>query len=179
MSGPLKKRTRKHNITSIRKRNIDLILEAALEIFSNFGYRGTTLDQISRESGLSKPNILYYFKSKQEIHLTLLNNLLDKWLEPLKALDSSGDPIAEINSYVRRKLEMAKMYPRESRLFAMEILQGATHLEDFIKTDLKDLVEKKAAVIKEWSDKKLIPSISFFRFGPPHNIIQILKHKLT
>ena len=159
MVAPLKNKKLPEHTTRIRRKNINLILEAALEIFSNFGYNGATLDQIAKKSGLSKPNILYYFKSKRDIHLTLLNNLLDNWLEPLRALDPDGDPISEINSYVQRKLEMAKAFPRESRLFAMEILQGATHLEKFIKTDLKDLVDKKAAVINDWSTKKLISKV--------------------
>ena len=47
--------------TRIQQRNRDLILEAALEVFSTHGFRGATLDQIANEAGLSKPNLLYYF----------------------------------------------------------------------------------------------------------------------
>ena len=55
----------------------------------------------------------------------LLERQLDTWLEPLRQLDPAGDPAEEIGAYIRRKLEMARDYPRESRLFAGEILQGA------------------------------------------------------
>ena len=56
----------------------------------------------------------------------------------------------EIVDYVRRKLAMARDFPRESRLFAGEILQGAPRIEDALKGDLKTLVDEKAEVIRHW-----------------------------
>jgi len=135
----------------IQKARRQIILDAALEVFSQQGFRGATLDQIAFESGLSKPNLLYYFDSKEAIHAQLLADLLDAWLAPLRALDPAGDPVAEICGYVRRKLEMAREFPRESRLFANEILQGAPRIEGFISGDLRRLVDEKAAVIAAWA----------------------------
>ena len=114
--------------TRIQLRNRTRILDAALEIFSQHGYRGATLDQIAAASGLSKPNILYYFDGKEDIHVTLLNQLMDAWLAPLREIDPNGDPLEEILRYVHRKLEMSREFPRESRLFANEILQGAPRI---------------------------------------------------
>src|SRR5690606_19863228 len=68
----------------------------------------------------------------------------------LKELDDAGDPFAELSGYIRRKLEMARDYPRESRLFANEILQGAPRIMPMIEGELKALVDEKAAVIKGW-----------------------------
>ncbi|MDE0970587.1 MAG: TetR family transcriptional regulator, partial [Octadecabacter sp.] len=62
--------------TRIQKKNHVVILDAGLKIFSQFGFRGSTLDQIATESGLSKPNILYYFASKEAIYEALLAQLL-------------------------------------------------------------------------------------------------------
>ena len=70
----------------IQQENRRRILDAALDMFSQHGYRGTTLDQIAEAAGLSKPNILYYFGGKEEIHVTLLNNLMRTWLAPLERL---------------------------------------------------------------------------------------------
>ena len=61
----------------IQQRNRYRILDAALDVFSVYGYRGATLDQIAAAAGLSKPNILYYFAGKEEIHLTLLSQLME------------------------------------------------------------------------------------------------------
>ncbi len=138
--------------TRIQKKNRIAILDAALDVFSQFGFRGSTLDQIAKAAGLSKPNLLYYFPSKEAIHVELLSCLMDTWLDPLRDLDPTGDPREEILAYVRRKLEMSRVMPRESRLFANEILQGAPRMMDAIKGELKELTDEKAAVISGWMD---------------------------
>ncbi|WP_373274811.1 TetR family transcriptional regulator C-terminal domain-containing protein [Roseobacter insulae] len=134
----------------IQQRNRSRILEAALEVFSQHGYRGATLDQIAETAGLSKPNILYYFDGKAEIHVTLLNQLMETWLDPLVTLDPEGDPLQEILGYVQRKLDMARDLPRESRLFAGEILQGAPRMAPHLEAGLQPLFEEKCAVIQNW-----------------------------
>ena len=136
--------------TRIQERNRATILEAALEVFSRHGFRGSTLDQIAQEAGLSKPNLLYYFPSKDAIHAELLSGLMESWLEPLKALKDDGDPVEEIIAYVLRKLDMARDLPRESRLFANEIVQGAPRIHDQIEGPLKALVDEKAKVMRGW-----------------------------
>lgn len=148
MAVPSKDRPR----TRIQREKQDVILNAALDVFSLHGFRGATIDQIAEAAGMSKPNLLYYFASKEEIHRRLLEDMLDLWLDPLRALDNAGDPIAELRSYIRRKLEMARDFPRESRLFANEMLQGAPHAIDVLEGELKVLVDAKAGLIESWMD---------------------------
>ena len=149
----------------IQSRNRKLILDAALNVFSAHGFRGATLDQIAAEAGLSKPNILYYFDGKEEIHVTLLNQLMETWLDPLEQMDPAGEPLEEILAYVRRKLDMSRVYPRESRLFANEILQGAPRMGPHLEARLKPLVDEKAALIRQWAADGRIAAVD------PHHLI--------
>jgi len=154
--------------TRIQREKQDVILEAALDVFSLHGFRGATIDQIAEQAGMSKPNLLYYFPRKEEIHKRLMKTMLDTWLQPLREFDAEGDPIPEIRSYIRRKLEMARDFPRESRLFANEMLQGAPRLIDILEGELKDLVDEKAAVLLAWMDEGKIA-----RTDPYHLIFSI------
>ena len=151
--------------TRIQQRNHAAILSAGLDVFSRFGFRGSTLDQIAEAAGLSKPNLLYYFPSKEAIHTALLEQLLDTWLDPLKALDPKGEPIAEILAYMRRKLALSRDFPRESRLFANEILQGAPHIGDHLRGELRTLVDEKAAILRHWQAEGRIAPVD------PHHLI--------
>lgn len=153
--------------TRIQREKQDAILEAALEVFSKHGFRGSTIDQIAEEAGMSKPNLLYYFPAKEAVHRVLIDRILDTWLDPLRAIDGTGDPLPEIQSYIRRKLEMARDYPRESRLFANEILQGAPRISEELN-DLKKLVDEKAAVINSW-----IKAGKLVKVDPYHMIFAI------
>lgn len=155
-------------LTRIQREKQDVILEAALEVFSMHGFRGATIDQIAEVAGMSKPNLLYYFPRKEEIHRRLMAALLETWLAPLKEMDATGDPFPEIRSYIRRKLEMARDYPRESRLFANEMLQGAPRIIEMIELDLKNLVDEKAQVLLGWMDEGKLA-----RTDPYHLIFSI------
>ncbi|WP_419719581.1 TetR family transcriptional regulator C-terminal domain-containing protein [Maritalea porphyrae] len=154
--------------TRIQRANEQKILEAALEVFSQHGFRGSTIDQISEEAGMSKPNLLYYFKSKQDIHETLLSRLLDSWLAPMRALSKDGDPLEEILNYVRLKVEMSRDFPRESRLFANEIIQGAPRIKPILEGEINDLLNEKAAIIGNWMEEGKLKKVD-----PKHLIFSI------
>jgi len=151
--------------TRIQREKTRAILDAALEVFSQSGFRGATLDQIAARAELSKPNLLYYFDSKEAIHKALLDRQLDMWLEPLRRIDPEGEPERELTGYILRKLEMSRDHPRESRLFANEMLQGAPHLQADIAGLLKDLVDEKAEVIRAWAAAGRIAPVD------PHHLI--------
>ncbi|PWV97506.1 TetR family transcriptional regulator [Hoeflea marina] len=136
--------------TRIQVENEGRILGAALDAFSAHGFRGATIDQIAEGAGMSKPNLLYYFRRKQDIYEALIAHLLETWLAPLEHIDDDGDPLPELQSYIRRKLEMARDFPRESRLFANEMLQGAPRIKRLLETQLKSLVDEKAKVLQGW-----------------------------
>jgi TetR/AcrR family transcriptional regulator len=153
-----KKRDPGDKTTRIQEANRRIILEAALEVFSAYGFRGTTIDQIAEKAGMSKPNLLYYFKRKQDIYVSVLEETLEEWLKPLHELDSQGDPVEELRRYITRKIEMSASKPEASRLFANEILHGAPAIKSFLQTSLKKLVDEKSAVIRQWvSQGRLAP----------------------
>ena len=142
-------KTRKR--TRIQEANEEKILDAALEVFSSYGFRGATIDQIATVAGMTKPNLLYYFRRKEDIYVAVLNRTLEMWLQPLEALDPHGDPAKEIAAYIDRKLELSRDNPKASRVFAMEIMQGAPMLGGVLRGRLKKLVDEKAAVIRRWT----------------------------
>lgn len=151
--------------TRIQREKRQAIFDAALQAFSDHGLRGATLEQIASQAGLSKANVVYYFDSKEAIYLELLESLLDTWLDPLRSLSADGDPIEEILGYVRRKIHMSRELPRESRLFATEIIQGAPHISPVLGDSLRSLVDEKAAVIKSWANAGKIAPLD------PHHLI--------
>jgi TetR/AcrR family transcriptional regulator len=154
--------------TRIQAANRELILEAALPVFSAHGFKGATLDEIARAAGMSKPNLLYYFRRKQDIYAAVLERTLEAWLAPLEALDPAGEPVAELTGYIRAKMRLSAQKPEASRLFANEILHGAPVVGGFLETRLKALVEEKAAVLSLWMDEGRLA-----RVDPVHLVFMI------
>ncbi|MBU0779370.1 MAG: TetR family transcriptional regulator C-terminal domain-containing protein [Alphaproteobacteria bacterium] len=152
-------------LTRIQTRNRSAIMSGGLDAFSTAGFKGATLDQIADAAGLSKPNLLYYFPSKEAIYAALLEELLKTWLDPLRTLNPNGKPIEEILAYAHRKLAMSRDFPRESRLFANEILAGAPQIHAVLAGPLRTLVDEKAQIMRGWMDAGLI------RKSDPHHLI--------
>lgn len=126
------------------------VLDAALALFSRFGLHGTSVDQVAARAGVSKSNLLYYFATKEELYLCVLRDLLEVWLAPLREFSAEQDPQQAIGDYIRRKLALSRDRPDASRLFCLEIIQGAPLLRDELARELRELVGHKSAVIRAW-----------------------------
>ncbi len=126
------------------------VLAAALALFSRYGLHGTTVDQVALRAGVSKSNLLYYFATKEELYVAVLRDLLAVWLAPLRDFHADQDPAQAIGDYIRRKLAVSRDSPEASRLFCLELIQGAPLLRDELGRELHEIVARKSAVIRDW-----------------------------
>ncbi|KQP34904.1 MULTISPECIES: HTH-type transcriptional regulator RutR [unclassified Methylobacterium] len=131
----------------------DAVLDAGLAVFSTLGLHGASLDQIAERAGLSKTNLLYYFASKEALYVAVLRRVLDVWLDPLQALDSGSEPAEALKAYIRAKVTLSRDAPQASRLFCLEIVQGAPLLRAELEGPLRALVDAKVAVLSGWMDE--------------------------
>ncbi len=145
--------------TRIQTENQNLILKAALDVFSAYGFRGATVDQIAAQCGLSKPNLLYYYRRKEDLYVAVLEHTLAEWLIPLRMLDVKNDPVSELTRYIEAKIDMSFTNPAASKLFANEILHGAPHIGGYLKGQLYDLVKSKSLIIRQWVDQGKINAV--------------------
>lgn len=136
--------------TRIQAINEEKIFEAATEVFAQFGYRGATIEQIAGKAGMSKPNLLYYFNSKETLYQQVLYRIYDIWLEPLRGLDVEQNPEEELSRYIDQKIEHSRLYPLASKIWANEIIAGAPVLRPILETDLRETVKKKSRVLRAW-----------------------------
>lgn len=141
------------------------ILEAALTLFSQKGVHGASVDQIAALAEVSKGNLLYYYESKEVLYRSVLRQLLVLWLEPLRSFSASQDPETAIGDYIRRKLEASRDNPQASRLFCMELVQGAPLFGEELSLELRDLVNRKADVIRAWITNGQLCAVE------PHHLI--------
>jgi TetR/AcrR family transcriptional regulator len=133
---------------SDRKREV--ILAAALELFSRGGVDGASLDSVAERADVSKTNLIYYYPSKDALYRAVLNDVLSLWLVPLEMIDPANPPEQAIASYVRQKIAFSRDQPAASRLFCFEILYGAPVLGGRLGEMLRPVMEEKAAVFEHW-----------------------------
>jgi len=141
------------------------ILAAALECFSRAGLHGTSLEQVAARGDVSKSNLLYYFKSKEDLYVAVLSELMDEWLAPLRAFSADQEPAAAIREYIRLKLELSRDRPDASRLFCLEMIQGAPLLRQELERSLREIVREKSGVIRAWIAAGKLAAVD------PHHLI--------
>ncbi|WP_038346442.1 TetR/AcrR family transcriptional regulator [Acinetobacter sp. A47] len=136
---------------STQKRN--QLLNAALDVFSVYGFSGASLDEIAQLANMHKSNIFYYYENKESLYVEVLTTVLQKWLAPLQTLESELEPTEALTHYLIQKIESSRDQPKASRLFALEIIQGAPHILPILKGPLKKLFKRKAKVIQTWQEQ--------------------------
>lgn len=71
------------------------IIEAATNVFARLGFQKARMDDIVEESGLSKGTLYWYFKSKDELIIGILDRLLGSEIAELRKLNESDGPVLE------------------------------------------------------------------------------------
>ena len=136
---------------STQKRN--QLLNAALDVFSVYGFSGASLDEIAQLANMHKSNIFYYYENKESLYVEVLTTVMQKWLAPLQILEVELEPTEALTHYLMQKIEISKDQPKASRLFALEIIQGAPHILPILKGPLKKLFKRKTKVIETWQEQ--------------------------
>ena len=129
------------------------LLNAALDVFSQYGFNGASLDEIAQLADMHKSNIFYYYENKEALYIEVLTNVLQKWLAPLQVLEVDLEPVEALSDYLMQKIEISRTQPKASKLFALEIIQGAPHISPILKGPLKKLFKRKAKVITTWQEQ--------------------------
>ncbi len=142
--------TGKYKAGKIRDENINNILQAAEQIFVQNGFKGASIQAIADLAGIPKANVHYYFKNKANLYLAVLDNLLHLWNDFFDQVTEDDDPAEVLDAFIRKKVLLSYTHPRASKLFAMEMLQGAPHLKDYIRNNMRQWVRGKAKVIESW-----------------------------
>lgn len=95
------------NATNKKDLNREAILQIAQDIFSKYGYRKTTLDDIANAVRKGKSSLYYYFNSKEDLFQAVISKEVDILKEALeKVVFRSMDPEEKLRGYILTKLSM-------------------------------------------------------------------------
>jgi TetR/AcrR family transcriptional regulator len=151
---------------SIREENERAILAAAEAVFAEQGFGGATMAAIAARAGVPKPNVHYYFPTKERLYRAVVERVLSAWLEAASSFDTSDDPAEALTSYISAKMDLARTMPLGSRIWASEIMRGAPVIQDFLDTTLTQWVRSRERVLRKWilagKIKPIEPRVLFY-----------------
>lgn len=136
---------------SIERKN--QIHQAALTCFNRKGYHWATMDDIVAESGLSKGTLYWYFSSKRELFVSLLEEAMDQFGIEWAAMINNPQLSATEKltaSLAFFKTEMVKMPPVINILLeAWSLLRHDEEVESYLSEFYKPYVDRMTGIIEE------------------------------
>lgn len=123
------------------------ILDAAAIVFSQQGFASARMDDIVKQSGLSKGALYWYFKSKDEIILALMHRFFDQDIEEMEDLLQSDKPVREILLKYMEHLMDAYQEMQPLMPLMYDYYSSATRDEDK-RQFFKDYFEQYQALLK-------------------------------
>jgi AcrR family transcriptional regulator len=100
-----------------------LIEDAATALFARQGYATTTVEDIARAAGVTKPMVYRHFESKQELCISLLRRYRDELVAaPLARFEPNApDRQVELAEMIGAWLEHTRQHPDATRLLFIPI----------------------------------------------------------
>jgi len=143
---------------SAKKNSIkDKIINIATRIFSKFGFKKTTVDDIAQALGKGKSSIYYYFKSKEEI----FKAVIDKEAEDLKkeietkVINAEMHPKEKLRNYVLLRMRFMKNFVNFNEALRNDYLKNLSFVEEIREEYDKEEHQTIENILKEGEEKKV------------------------
>ncbi len=134
----------KEQFKEIRQQSMDVIMQAALELFGHNGYHSTSISKIAKEAGVSKGLIYNYFESKEDLLKKIILEAIETGEHIMEeAMSQSDDPFKQLQTLLVTSVEMIKSNLHYWKLVTSLAFQGdvLTPIEDVITEKNKMAME--------------------------------------
>ena len=111
---------RAHGEEGVRQR----ILTAAVDLFADHGYDGTSVSQVIGRAGVAKGGFYHHFASKDELLYAVYGDLIARQLDGMaKILDRRMPPAETLRALILDLVETTAASAREALVFSRELSQ--------------------------------------------------------
>jgi AcrR family transcriptional regulator len=133
------------------------VLDAALELFLEHGYEGTSMDAVARAAGVSKPVVYACFPSKDEVFRALLAREEERILGEIQAAFADtdlADPEATVIEGMTGFLRAVASSPDVYRLIFLGEGGGNAAVARRIRRGREAQVEALSALARGWLESR-------------------------
>jgi len=101
------------------------IIEAAIRVFARNGYYHSRVSDIAREAGIASGTIYLYFRTKDDILVTLFREKMAAWVEFVRReITGEADAVARLRKLVLLHFSVLEQHPDLAEVVQVELRQG-------------------------------------------------------
>jgi TetR/AcrR family transcriptional regulator, fatty acid metabolism regulator protein len=101
------------------------IIDAAVRVFARTGYYNSRVSDIAREAGIASGTIYLYFKTKDDILVTLFREKMAAWVASVRRdIAAEADPVAKLRRLVALHFSVLEANPDLAEVVQVELRQG-------------------------------------------------------
>jgi len=127
-----------------------VILEAAVKTFARTGYHRTRIADIAREANVADGTVYIYFKNKEDILISLFQNMMHRFVEELKKeLTQCRDANEKLERVIAYHLTTLGNNPEQAKVTQIELRQIDQTINEGISRPLKQYFRLIEEVINE------------------------------
>ena len=127
-----------------------LIIDAAVRVFARNGFYNSRVSDIAREAGIASGTIYLYFRTKDEILVTLFRETMAAFVAALRTeIGRERDPEAKIRRLVRRHFEVLEASPDMAEVVQVELRQGQKFFRGASAHEISAYFELIGSVLRE------------------------------
>ena len=148
------KPARKQQQRSIRTQQ--KLLDAALEAFSENGFKGTSTRDIADRAGVHHPLITYHFRNKEQLWRAAADRIFKKFNRTVAQVyeDTAGQSLeTRVAAVIRAYVKSAAEQPELHKVILQEASYPTPRLEWLIETHLKPIFDAGVRDLKELQDQ--------------------------
>jgi TetR/AcrR family transcriptional regulator, fatty acid metabolism regulator protein len=126
------------------------IVEAAIRVFARNGYYNSRVSDIAREAGIASGTIYLYFRTKEEILVTLFREKMAAFVAHLRGeIAGESDPVAKIRRLVELHFTVLEQSPALAEVVQVELRQGQKFFRGASAHEVSAYFELIGSVLEE------------------------------
>jgi TetR/AcrR family transcriptional regulator, fatty acid metabolism regulator protein len=130
------------------------ILSAAERIFARHGFFAAKVSDVAKEAGVADGTIYLYFKSKDDLLISLFERRMHQVNETLrKAVEPVSSPREQLRAFVQAYLQLVHDEPAAAEVLTIELRQSSKFMKEYENPEFADFLRMLGGIIAAAQDR--------------------------
>jgi TetR/AcrR family fatty acid metabolism transcriptional regulator len=133
------------------------ILEAAVAVFARAGFHKSRVSDVAREADVADGTIYLYFKSKDDILISIFEETMSEMIDRVEhAISGIDDPLEQLRSFALNHMNNVETHMAVAKVLLVELRLSNTFMKEYKPTRLQTYMDIIGRLIIEGQERGLV-----------------------